>query len=110
MFKGVTRLGDADVPHTNCGGDVPLRTAKYTGVFINGRPVSVQGDHNTPHPGIPCGNHCCNHSEPIILGCPTVKVNGMGIGRVGDDVGGATACTSVATGSGNVFAGILTGS
>ena len=33
----------------------------------------------------------------------------MGIGRVGDDVGGATACTSVATGSGNVFAGILTG-
>ena len=109
MFKGVTRLGDSDLPHGNCGGDVPLRTAKYTGVFVNGRPVSVQGDHNTPHLGIPCGNHCCHHTAPIVLGCPTVKVNGMGIGRVGDMVSGATPCTQVATGSTTVYAGNLTG-
>ena len=39
---------------------------------------------------------------PIANGSSTVKINGKGCGRIGD---GITACTSVQSGSENVFAG-----
>ena len=39
---------------------------------------------------------------PITTGSSTVFVNNKGCGRVGD---GVTGCTSVSTGSSNVFAG-----
>ena len=42
------------------------------------------------------------HTAPITTGSTTVKVNGLGCGRIGDAL---TACTSVAAGSSNVFAG-----
>jgi uncharacterized Zn-binding protein involved in type VI secretion len=69
-------------------------------VFVNGIAVSRQGDNNTGHllPGVPCPSH----SAPIASGSSTVKVNGVGCGRVGDGISG---CTSVASGSSNVFAG-----
>ena len=96
MGKAVCRKGDADVPH--CSGMVRLGAS--TNVFVNGIGVSRQGDSNTPHlkPGIPCPGH----SASISLGSLTVKVNGKGIGRVRDSIAG---CTSVASGSSNVFAG-----
>ena len=95
-MPAVTRIGDADVTH--CSG--MTRAAGSGNVFANGIGVSRQGDVNTTHllPGAPCPSH----AAVISSGSGTVKVNGKGCGRVGD---GITACTSVAAGSSNVFAG-----
>ena len=44
-MPAVTRVGDADVAH--CSG---MSRAQGSGnVFVNGRPVSRQGDQNTVH-------------------------------------------------------------
>jgi uncharacterized Zn-binding protein involved in type VI secretion len=95
-MPAATRIGDADVTH--CSG--MTRAAGSPNVFVNGIAWSRQGDVNTVHllPGVPCPPH----AAPITSGSSTVKVNGKGAGRVGD---GITACTSVAAGSPNVFAG-----
>jgi len=97
-MPAVTRIGDSDVPH--CTG--MSRAGGSGNVFVNGIGVSRQGDSNTPHllpPNIP---PCPGHSASISSGSSTVKVNGKGCGRVGDGIAG---CTSVASGSSNVFAG-----
>jgi uncharacterized Zn-binding protein involved in type VI secretion len=95
-MPAATRVGDADIPH--CSG--MNRAQGSPDVFVNGIPWSRQGDNNTPHllPGSPCPGH----AAPITTGSSTVFVNGKGAGRVGDAV---TGCTSVAAGSGDVFAG-----
>ena len=95
-MPAVTRIGDADVAH--CSG--MTRAVGSGDVFANGIGISRQGDVNTVHllPGAPCPPH----SAPIASGSSTVFVNGKGCGRVGDGISG---CTSVAAGSGNVFAG-----
>ena len=95
-MPAVTRIGDADVAHCSA----MTRAQGSTDVFVNGIGVSRQGDVNTTHllPGSPCPPH----AAAISSGSSTVKVNGKGCGRVGD---GITACTSVAAGSSNVFAG-----
>ena len=69
-------------------------------VFVNGINVSRQGDNNTTHllPNTPCPAHVA----AITTGSSTVFVNGKGCGRVNDAI---TACTSVATGSKDVFVG-----
>tara|TARA_B100000795_G_scaffold167562_1_gene126139 strand:- start:183 stop:470 length:288 start_codon:yes stop_codon:yes gene_type:complete len=95
-MPAVTRIGDADVLHCS----VPTRAVGSGDVFANSIGVSRQGDVNTAHllPGSPCPVH----AKPIASGSGTVFVNGKGCGRVGD---GISACTSVAAGSSNVFAG-----
>ena len=95
-MPAVTRIGDADVTH--CSG--MTRAVGSGNVFANGIGVSRQGDVNTTHllPGAPCPPH----AAAISSGSSTVKVNSKGCGRVGDGISG---CTSVAAGSGNVFAG-----
>ena len=95
-MPAATRIGDADVSH--CSG--MTRAAGSPNVNVNGIPWSRQGDNNTTHllPGSPCPSH----AAPIASGSSTVKVNGKGAGRIGDAISG---CTSVAAGSGNVFAG-----
>jgi len=95
-MPAVTRIGDADVPH--CSGMV--RAVGSPNVFINNIPVSRESDVNTVHllPGAPCPSH----AAPITIGSPTVFANNLGFGRIGDAV---TACTSVAAGSPDVFAG-----
>ena len=87
---------DADVVHCS----QPLRDQRSNDVFVNDTGISRQGDNNTVHllPGLPCPPH----SASIAVGSPTVFVNDKGCGRVGDAISG---CTSVATGSSNVFAG-----
>ena len=94
-MAAVCRIGDADVTH--CSGMV--RAAGSPNVFVNGRAISRQGDINTPHvlPAVPV---CIGHSAAIVSGSRTVRINGLGCGRVGDPT-----CTAVATGSSNVFAG-----
>ena len=95
-MPAVARIGDADVAH--CSG--MTRAQGSSNVFANGIGVSIQGDVNTTHllPGAPCPAH----TAVITSGSGTVFVNGKGCGRVGD---GISACTSVAAGSSNVFAG-----
>ena len=95
-MPAATRIGDADVAH--CSG--MTRAAGSPNVFVNGIAWSRQGDNNTGHllPGSPCPSH----AAPITTGSTTVFVNGKGCGRIGDAI---TGCTSVASGSSNVFAG-----
>lgn len=95
-MPAATRIGDADVAH--CSGMV--RAQGSPDVFVNGIAWSRQGDLNTTHllPGSPCPPH----TAPITTGSSTVFINGKGAGRVGDAI---TACTAVAAGSPNVFAG-----
>ena len=89
-------LVDEDMIHCS----VPLRLERSPDVFVNSIGISRQGDNNHPHllPGAPCPTH----QASITTGSPTVFINGKGCGRIGDAV---TACTSVATGSPNVFCG-----
>ena len=95
-MPAVTRVGDADVTH--CSG--MTRAVGSPNVRANSIAILRQGDNNTGHllPGVPCPSH----AAPIASGSSTVRVNGKGIGRVGDGISG---CTSVAAGSSNVFSG-----
>ena len=99
-MPAVTRLGDTCTGH-DC---FPPRnsTGGSGNVFVNGMSAHRQGDswdtHCCTHPKMP---HGC-HSSNLAAGSSSVYVNGKQLGRVGDPV----ACgSSVATGSGNVFAG-----
>jgi len=94
--KAVTREGDRDVTHCS----TPLRDQHSPNVLVNNIGVSRQGDNNTVHllPGLPCPSH----ARPIATGSTSVFANGKGVGRIGDSI---SACTSVAQGSDNVFAG-----
>ena len=96
-MPAVTRIGDADVAHCS----TMTRAQGSTDVFVNGIGVSRQGDVNTSHL-TPIDAPCPPHTAAITTGSTTVFVNGKGCGRVGD---GITACTSVAAGSEDVFAG-----
>ena len=94
------RLGDICTGH-EC---FPPRSnvAGSPNVFVNGKEWHRQGDgwsvHCCTHPKVP---HGC-HGSSLASGSSTVFVNGLQAGRIGDPV----ACgSSVATGSGNVFAG-----
>lgn len=95
-MPAICRIGDSDLVHCSR----PKRAQGSSNVFVNGKSISRQGDNNTTHllPGAPCPSH----ARPITTGSTTVFVNGKGCGRIGD---GITACTAVAEGSLNVFAG-----
>ena len=97
-MPAICRVGDLDLVHCS----VPARLQGSSNVFVNGLPISRQGDLNTPHLLPPFVPACPTHTAPITLGSLTVRVNGRGCGRVGDYV---ASCTFVATGSPNVFAG-----
>ena len=98
MGRPVCRVGDLDLVHCT----VPARLQGSSNVFVNGLPISRQGDFNAPHLLPPFVPACPTHAAPITLGSFTVRVNGRGCGRIGDGVFG---CTFVAQGSTNVFAG-----
>jgi len=97
-MPAVCRGNEIDVDVVHCS--VPRRLALSPDVIVNGTGISRQGDVNNSHliPGGPCPSH----QAPITTGSTTVFINGKGCGRIGD---GVTACTSVSTGSSNVFAG-----
>lgn len=97
MSLPATRIGDADIVHC----DTPYRAQGSDNVFVNGIPWSLMSHLNTAHL-LPCGVGCCIHRAPIAIGSDIVFVNGLGAGRIGDNVAG---CTMVAEGSDNVFAG-----
>ena len=96
-MPAISRIGDLDVPH--CSGMV--RATGSSDVFVNTRPAVRQGDINTVHV-FPLGDLCPPHVGAVRSGSSSVFINGRGAGRVGD---GLVACTSIAQGSTNVFAG-----
>ena len=95
-MPAVCRIGHADIPH--CSGMV--RQGGSSNVFVNGIGISRQTDVNTLHKKPPAP--CPKHAKGITTGSNTVKINGLGCGRIGDSI---TGCTSVAEGSVDVFAG-----
>ena len=97
-MPAVCRGDSVDVDVFHCS--LPRRLARSDDVRVNGIGISREGDVNTVHKKPPAP--CPPHAAPITSGSSTVKVNGKGCGRVGDAV---TACTSVGSGSRNVFAG-----
>ena len=99
-MSAVTRLGDICTGH-EC---FPPRksTSGSPNVFVNDIPAHRESDswavHTCTHPEVPHGTH----ASVLASGSSTVYVNGRQLGRIGDPV----ACgSSVATGSGNVYAG-----
>lgn len=96
-MPAVTRQGDICTGH-GCWPSRPS-VAGSPNVFVNGIPAHRQGDGWAAHtcPAIPE-----THASVLASGSSTVYVNGKQLGRIGDPV----ACgSSVASGSGDVFAG-----
>lgn len=94
-MPAVTRLGDACTGHGCFGSRTSVGAAST--VFVNGIAVHRLGD--------PWDTHCCGpvcHGGSLAGGSGTVFVEGMAVGRIGDPV---DCGSSVAAGSGNVFAG-----
>ena len=95
-MPAVTRLGDSCTGH----GCFPPRasTGGSGDVFANGIPVHRLGDSWAPHgcPKVP------PHGGALSAGSGTVSANGKQLGRIGDPV---SCGSSVASGSGDVFAG-----
>lgn len=95
-MPAITRLGDSCTGH----GAWPARQniQGSPDVFINGIPAHRVGDSWATH----CNPVMSCHVSVLAAGSGSVFVNGKALGRIGDPV----ACgSSVATGSGNVFAG-----
>ena len=97
-MPAICRGNEVDVDVVHCS--LPRRDALSPNVRVNGTGISRQGDVNTSHLLPPAV--CPAHTAPITTGSTTVFINGKGCGRIGD---GITACTSVASGSENTFAG-----
>lgn len=96
-MPAAARKGDQGIPH--CSG---YTIAMGSGdVYINGIAAARLGDSVTAHllPGSPS---CPVHAPSIAQGSGTVYVNNQPMARVGDSV---AACTSIAQGSPDVFAG-----
>lgn len=94
-MPAVSRKGDTCTGHA--GFPPRPSTAGSPNVFINGIAAHRQGDSWASH----CNPNSC-HGSVLANGSSTVFVNGKPLARIGDPV----ACGStVATGSGNVFAG-----
>jgi uncharacterized Zn-binding protein involved in type VI secretion len=95
-MPAVARIGDTDIPHCS-GHNVQSGSGD---VFVNGRGAARKGDSCTTHL-VKRGKKCKPHSATISGGSGSVYVNGRPIARVGD---GYSGCTSIAQGSGDVFA------
>jgi uncharacterized Zn-binding protein involved in type VI secretion len=95
-MPAVTRKGDTCTGH----GNYPSRssTGGSGSVYANGKPVHRQGDGWSVH----CNPVPICHGGNLATGSSTVFVEGKQIGRIGDPV---DCGSSVASGSGNVFAG-----
>jgi len=96
-MPAVTRLGDNSTGDP-CGAPPRPSSGASGDVFVNSIAVHRQGDSWAPHacPSSP------PHGATLSSGSSTVYVNGKQIGRIGDPI---SCGSSVAVGSGDVFAG-----
>lgn len=76
-------------------------------VFINGIPAIREGDAMHSHPDeVPCTSSPIDHSPTLSTFSATVKVNGKGMGRIGDKFNSdGHGDHTIITGSGNVNVG-----
>lgn len=97
-MAGIVRLGDSSTGHPHC---YPSRsnTEASGDVFINGKGAHRLGDAWAVHGA--CPDHS-PHGGAASSGSASVFVNGKPICRIGDSI---SCGDTMATGSGNVFAG-----
>ena len=97
--KPAARLGDIGSGH-GCHFPPSPAIQGSPNVFVNGRPLVRQTDAYMPHPCPVCP--LPPHPRNLASGSPTVLVNNLQAGRVGDPIncGG-----NHAVGSGDVFIG-----
>lgn len=95
-MAGVARLKDICTGH----GDFPPRPIieGSSNVFVNGKPCARIGDELDVH----CNMDPSCHKGNVATGSGSVFANGIGVGRLGDKV---SCGGTIATASGNVFAG-----
>lgn len=93
-MPAVARKGDPGRVH--CSG-YTIATGSDD-VYVNGRPAARVRDSSTSHQG----SGCIPHVSTIAAGSDSVFVNNRPLAREGDRLSG---CTSIAAGSGDVFAG-----
>lgn len=96
-MPAVARKGDQGRVH--CSG-YTIATGSDD-VYVNGRPAARVRDSSTSHQR-PGGRRCIPHVSTIAAGSGSVFVNNRPLAREGD---GLSGCTSIAAGSGDVFAG-----
>ena len=101
-MPAVVRTGDMLVTGHGCSPVTTIIgvTGAAAKVFANGIPVACLGNPTMVH-AIQCGPSCCPHVGVLNVGCGSVFVTGIPLGRVGDP---ADAGVMIA-GSPNVFAG-----
>lgn len=106
-MPAVARIGDDDFPHIGVCTS-PMKRAQGSGnVFANGRAVTYRGAVNNVHLYRLVGKTCISHTGAITIGSTTVNINNLGVGRQFDTLNDPLTgepCTSIATGSPNVFA------
>lgn len=91
----------------NSGTTQVTNSTSNTKVFVEGRPVSVQGDTMISHPdGLPCVVSPVFHAPATSLCAQKVTIGGKHIVRVGSKFNKNTTFDhTVSTGSGKVFVG-----
>lgn len=99
-MPAVCRVNDSLATGHICTGTTTIASSNTDGtVHANGRDIIVVGAPTVSHafpPAPPCAPHVAN----LNAGSPTVFINGIAVGRIGDSAD-AGAMTS---GSSNVFA------
>lgn len=101
-MPAAARANGADtvsINHATCQGSTVTAEGSST-VFINGLPVVLEGCAVESHTHSPPA--CPTHAPGLVTFSGTVKIEGKGVGRVGDQYGcGAT----ISSGSPNVIIG-----
>jgi uncharacterized Zn-binding protein involved in type VI secretion len=95
--------GDTTTTGHGCDGTTTIAGSSLN-VYMGGIKVAIQGNALDSHTILVPGNppRCVNHPGQIVnVGSTTVKVNGIGIARVGDSADGGAIIEK----AGNVFAG-----
>jgi uncharacterized Zn-binding protein involved in type VI secretion len=90
-MPAIARVTDLCTGHGLCGPR-PADSGRPS-VLANGLQVHCVGDHWSIH---------CMHDSFLLTGSSTVLINGVGVGRVGDQV---ECGSSVMTGSHNILIG-----
>ena len=109
-MPGVSGRGDTVATGHLCDTTTTIGVGSPN-VFVNGKPVAFRGAAISPHsiesqrgvqpPGPPSNpSTCIPHTTTVKAGSGTVRVNGVGVARIGD----AADDGSITGGSGNVFA------
>jgi uncharacterized Zn-binding protein involved in type VI secretion len=100
-MPAVCRVGDSLSTGHACVGSTTIASSNTDGtVKVNGIAAIVIGAPTVSHP-FPPSPPCAPHVAALNAGSGTVRINGTGVGRVGDSADAG----SMTSGSGDVNAG-----